>query len=62
MSVIIDDFLRFLFILFKIDLGSFYSSKIVRRIQIWALEKRKLSRISQIIEQELHMICRADKC
>ena len=47
MSVILDKFVRF----DKIDLGSFFSSKIDRRFRIWASEKLKPSRSSQIIEK-----------
>ena len=50
MSVIFDKFANLL-IHYKIDLGSFPSSKIGRRIEIWALEKLKPSKNSQIIEK-----------
>ena len=53
MSVIIDEFVRLWFIHCKIDLASFYSSKIGRRIRIWTLEKLKLSRNCRIIENTI---------
>ena len=50
MSVIFDKFANLL-IHYKIDLGSFSSSKIGRRIRFWALEKLKQSKNSRIIEK-----------
>ena len=50
MSVIFDKFWNSL-IRYKIDSGSFPSSKIGRRIRFWALEKLKLSQNSEIIEK-----------
>ena len=50
MNVIFDKFANSL-LHYKIDLGSFPSSKIGRRIRFWALEKLKPSKTSQIIEK-----------
>ena len=51
MSVIQYEFTRFLFIHYKIDLVSFYSSNIGYRIRIWTLETLSLSINNRIIQK-----------